>query len=364
MTPLPRSGRGDPRRRGVVLVALALTLTGALALASCSSSSGTVTPTPLPTNTGATCDDPAGDLTPAGFDGTGSLRDPAGIDITHAEARVTDSGLRVSFTTAGPIPSAPSPEFVLGQGESGTPQGFELRAAPDGSGTWVVTLVTNAVNATTKAVEEKRAPLTVPVKVEGNQLSFEVPSKDVPRIATFVWHFGTTSGPEEATVIDYCDESTGQAPPGTDTGSSVVTTVTPPTTVADAALGQEQTFATGSKVAVYAVQSPPTTPSPDAVPPDEGFKLAVVDAQVCAGDKQIQTHAGFFYLKLVTNQIYPARIKVAPGVIPGFPDDQSLPAGECVRGWVTFQIPTAGAIAQVLYSPNSDSRGALVWTAS
>jgi hypothetical protein len=340
---------------------VAASLGAALLISSCSSSS-TVTPTPQPANTGATCDDPAGDLTPAGFQGTGSLRDPAGIDIVHAEARVTDTGLRVSFTTAGPVLSAPSPEFVLGQGQSGTPQAFELRAAPNGSGTWEVTLVTNTANPATKSIEEKRAVLTVPVKVEGNQLSFEVPSKDVPKIATFIWAFGTTSGPEDASVIDYCDESTGSAPTGTQPGTSVVGSTAPPTTVPDAALGQEQAFATGSKVTVYAVQSPPKAPSPDATPPDDGFQLAVVDAQVCAGDKQIQTHAGFFYVKLVTNQIYPVRANVAPGVIPGFPADQSLPASQCVRGWLTFQIPIGGSISEVLYSPNSDSRGALYWT--
>ncbi len=355
--------RADGHAARACVVAVVIGLGGGLGLASCSSTQLTA-PTPPPANTGATCDDPVGDLTPAGVEGTGSLRDPAGIDITHAEARVTDDGLRVSFTTAGPIPSAPTPEFVLGQGDSGTPQGFELRAAPDGSGTWVVTLVTNVVNTASKSIEEKRAPLTVPVKVEGNQLSFEVPKKDVPRIATYVWHFGTTSGPEEATVIDYCDESTGKAPTGTQPGSSVVGTTIAPAPVPDAALGQEQTFATGSKVTVYAVESPPQPPSPDAAPPDDGFKLAVVDAQVCAGDKQIQTHAGFFYLKLVTNQIYPARIKLAPGKVAGFPDDQTLAATQCVRGWVTFQIPIAGALGEVLYSPNSDSRGALIWTAT
>src|SRR4051812_27812330 len=65
-----------------------------------------------PQSTGSICDDPRGDIsTDSGQSGgagpgsrggqTGGGTQPAGIDLVRAEAQLLDSGLRVTYTTAG-----------------------------------------------------------------------------------------------------------------------------------------------------------------------------------------------------------------------------------------------------------------------
>jgi hypothetical protein len=346
-----------------VVIALGLVVTMA---AGCSRDSGSDGPASTgvttPKSTGAMCTDPAGDLSADSAQTSGSLSEPSGIDLTRVEAKVVDTGLQVAFTTVGPVASAPSPLFVVEQGEPGQLKSFEIRLAPSGvdASGWTLTLVTwEGVTGGNRG--ERRSTLTETATVRDNTVAFEIAGKDLPSIASLLWQFGSSSGEGEQAPFDDCntftDDTSGSTVPAT-----TVPGVAPPTTVAVAGLGESRAFRTGSIVTVFAAQSPPATPKAMTVPADEGFQLAVVDVQICAGDKPVEARGAYFGVKLDDNRIYPIRREPEPGADPGFPVSLPLPPGQCVRGWVTVQIPTGAALSQVLYSPNTDGSGALLWT--
>lgn len=162
-------------------------------------------PATNPPTKGATCDDPTGDLSLQASELGGNLREPAGVDITHAEARVTDTTLRVSFTTAGPIAGAPVPEFRLAHGLTGQADSFELLATPpeSGVGPWELRLATFRPDGR-GGIGEIRTLLPVDVKIEGNTLSYEVPRQALPSLTSYVWQFGSSATAND-TVIDVCD---------------------------------------------------------------------------------------------------------------------------------------------------------------
>jgi hypothetical protein len=308
------------------------------------------------------CVDPAGDLSADSAQTSGTLSEPSGIDLTRVEAKVVDTGLQVTFTTAGPVASVPSPLFVVEQGEPGELKSFEIRLAPSGVDAtgWTLTLVTwEGVARGNRG--ERRTTLTETATVRDNTIAFEIAGKDLPSIASLLWQFGSSSGEGELAPFDDCNTFTDDTS-GTTVPVTTVPSTVPPGTVPVAGLGEPRVFRTGSIVTVFAAQSPPATPKAMTVPADEGFQLAVVDAQICAGDKPVEARSSFFGVKLDDNRIYPIRGEAEAGADPAFPASLPLPAGQCVRGWVTMQIPTGGVLAQVVYSPNSDGSGALLWT--
>lgn len=349
-----------PAKKAPALLAVAL-LVGVLLGSACSKKDETVTPVlpdgvKLPTEQGGSCKDPVADITGDIKGGAGTLAEPSGIDIVAAESKVVDGVLKSKLTMAGAIASAPAPTIIIDQGNPGQEVSFELRAAPDRSGTWVLTLVTWK-GAAAGGISERSAPLTgSSVLVDDKTISFDIPTKDLPPIVTLLWNFGASSGDGDAALLDDCNSVTEQVrgDPGTSTTSST-------TTVPNAALGAEQPWKTTSRITVFEVQSPPTTPKVLAVEPDPGFKLAVVRAQVCATDSRIDARTQNFNVKLVTNELYPIWSQPQAGADPAMPVSQSLPPGECIRGFITFQIPADAQVAQVLYSGASDGRDAIVW---
>jgi hypothetical protein len=143
---------------------------------------------------GYDCPDPAGDIgTDTGANSVGKLTQPSGIDMTHASAQVQGDNLVVSFQTVGDIATAPQPIFDVLQGDlsSATELTWELRAEPavktNPAGKWHVVL------STFKSGPEQKTELATPVTVNGNTLSYSVPMKDIPPIATLEWQFGTSS---------------------------------------------------------------------------------------------------------------------------------------------------------------------------
>jgi hypothetical protein len=215
-------------KRTVVLATLALVLAGA---SSCKGGGDTGNPLGTnPPNTGAVCDDNAGDLSRVANERGGTLKEPAGVDIVHAEAKVADPALRVEFRTAGPIESAPNPEFIMAQGPAGQADSWELTATRDEAGTWGLRLGTFRTNARGGVEEAPKTVLQVPVNVRDNVLSYEVALKDLPRIATYVWLFGARSSlspDDEAAIFDDCERYgsgtlgttiPGTMAPGTTTG--------------------------------------------------------------------------------------------------------------------------------------------------
>jgi len=323
--------------------------------ASCSKTSDSAVPPPnikLPSDPGGECKDPAADISGDVKGGNGVLAEPAGIDIVAAESKVAGGVLKTKLTFAGPVASVAAPTVIIDQGNPGEEVSFELRAAPTTKGgPWGLTLIT------WKGHVERSAPLVgVNVTVADKTVAFDIPTKDLPPIVTLLWNFGASSGDGEAALLDDCNNAVEQKPadPGTSTTSTTIA-------VADAKLGDEQAWSTTSKVTVYEVQAPPKVKKDLLVPPDAGFKLAVVDAKVCATDDKIDARTQNFSVKTTEDREYPVWSEPQPGADPGMAPVKSLPAGECIRGWITFQIPEGETVASVYYSGRSDGREAVVW---
>jgi hypothetical protein len=331
-------------RRGALVVLVALTAAGC--------ARGPDNPYPAgtnPPNTGATCDDAAGDLSRVANERGGTLREPAGIDLTHAEARVTDTALRVSFTTAGPVAAAPNPEFRLGQGQAGQLESFELVAAPEG-GSWALRLVTFRSDGRGGIQEAPRAVLPVPVRVEGATLSYEVARHDLPRIATYVWLFGASATPDpnaDDTVIDDCERMGGGGPA---TAPGTATTVLGSPTSGD--LGDALTHGDGTLVTVYAVEP---------APGDPGFRDVAADVKVCApGAAPREARRDAWSVVAADDRAYPAGDVAAPRQ-PALPAVLALEPGACRRAWVMIRVPDAATAVAVTYSPDPSGAGSLRW---
>jgi hypothetical protein len=201
-----RTRRPFPRSASMAVAVVALVLGGLVAGCSSSSSKGT-TSTVGPANTlkgatGYTCKDPTGDIA-LGQSGPSNLSQPAGIDIVEASAHVQGDVLAVSFTTAAPISSAATPLFAVDSGDpSAAPQtSFELRAEQkSASAPWQVNL------HTFKGPKEAIQDLSIPVTVNGNTLSYEVPLRQIPPVVSIQWQFGSTSTAANGDVFfDSCD---------------------------------------------------------------------------------------------------------------------------------------------------------------
>jgi hypothetical protein len=228
---------------------------------------------------------------------------------------------------------------------------------------------------TDKGIQEQpHKVLTTPVVVQGNTLSFEPKLDDLPRIASYVWEFGADSGApsqdgSSTILFDSCDQTDHGGGTSLPAGSTIPTTAAPTTTSPPVSpLGSSLTYKTGSVGTVYAVQQPPAKPAADATPPDDGFTLVAVDAQVCAAPAPPATteiEEKSFQVKTDDNRAYPTRAAldptVKPALVPAFPARQDIPAGQCTRGWITFQVPTGHKVDEIIYSPDSTGQGALIW---
>jgi hypothetical protein len=175
-------------------------------------------PDTRPLNTGATCEDETGDLSTEARALGGDLTEPAGIDLTRAESEVTESTLKVTFETVGPIATAPEPEFILAQGLPDEDNAFELRARPVGAadGPWQLRLIRFQRGPGGNVVQAPDVILNTPVRVEDRTLSYEVAQTQIPRISSYVWQFGTTSGETDA-IIDVCAQDDVNGSIGTTT---------------------------------------------------------------------------------------------------------------------------------------------------
>ena len=160
----------------------------------------------LPEATGFTCPDPTGDIG-SDLKAVGTRSDPAGIDIVTAAAQIDGDALAVTYTMAGPIMAAPSPFFVMLQGDGTAAQlSFDLRTEPTGAnGAWVLRLGTTPPGGGI----ETFATLSAPVTVDGNVLRYRVPLTDIPPIATLGWNFGAASTAADNSVLfDDCSSLT------------------------------------------------------------------------------------------------------------------------------------------------------------
>ena len=318
----------------------------------------------LPGNTGSTCADRAGDLSKDARTLGGNLSEPKGADIVKAEARLTETTLTVAMTMAGPVAGTPTPEFILAQGLPSEETAFELRAAPgaDGAAPWSLRLVRFRKDAK-GAVAQVRPDtvLAVPVKIDGPTLSYEVPLKDLPRVSSYVWQFGSSSGATD-TIIDVCDG-------GDPTASTVAPPVTEaPATTAPAGLtegkvGDTLTFNTGTTIKVHKVESPPESPRAGTSPAEPGEKLVAADVEVCApAGAEATSSRSFFFVKDNANRVRPTAELAVPPHEPVLPPSLTLKAGACQRAWVTFQISADSEPDLIVYGTEQSAANALTWT--
>lgn len=315
----------------------------------------------LPSNTGSTCEDRPGDLSAETKSLGGNLSAPAGADIVKSEARLTDTTLNVSMTMAAPIIGTPDPDFVLAQGLANEESSFELHAEPTDATaqTWRLRLVRYAKDARGFVSQVPDTVLSTPVKVDGPTISYSVAQKDIPRVTSYVWQFGTSakSADSAGRVLDVCD---GAGAANAPTPSAPAGTTAPPPKLAGK-LGETLKHNTGADVTVYKVESPPEAGNPNATPAQAGFKLAAADVQVCApAASQLSSGARYFFIQDTENRLQPYKTDatVVPHESP-LPPTLILEAGRCLRAWVTFQIYEAATPATVVYGTDMSGAGAL-----
>jgi hypothetical protein len=358
------------RRATVALVLGALV---AAASGACSSSQdppmpeGISTVTLPPPTDGANCTDPKGDISDSAQQVAGTLSEPAGVDLVAAEAAISDTDMTITFTSAGPIADAPEPIFYVSQGPSGLEASFELRIQPASTGAWTVGVITWAEEAGGVRESAPRS-LGVPVTVEGNELSFTVPLTELPKIVTMVWQFGASASlppAPGATTRNTVLHARTNRPAQTGPGSPVPPTVGgPTTTVPSGVLDTPLVSNDGVTVTVFAYQNPPTKLEPLEVPPEAGYEVAVVEAEVCAGETDTTIHPQNFRLLTDENKLWEPWDVPQTATTPALPGPGTLPAGECRRGWITYEIPTDVVITDVVFTPDSgaDGSGTLLWS--
>lgn len=161
------------------------------------------------------------------------------------------------------------------------------------------------------------------------------------------------AGLAAATALAAC------APPALERTDLVVeaTTSTAPatsTTAPDPAalrLGQRTTTREGNDVEVTAFVQPV---SPGVLQPDRGMEFAAAEARICAGPRGARR---------VTAESF--RIEMADGTTRGRsflgPKEPALTearlgGGECVRGWVNFEVPEGERPAHVVFQGSSVAR--------
>jgi hypothetical protein len=120
----------------------------------------------------------------------------------------------------------------------------------------------------------------------------------------------------------------------------------------------QDTYAVGDKIEISSGQTAqlytlerPAQPTNQYIKPRAGNEYASADVEVCAGpnlpaDKT--THANPFDFKVVM----PDNTRIDPTLGAKEPalHDAQLQTNDCVRGWVTFEVPAGAPIKQVLYN--------------
>ena len=114
-------------------------------------------------------------------------------------------------------------------------------------------------------------------------------------------------------------------------------------------VGDTAVTAAGNEITVYSYESVPPT---DVWQPEPGSEFAVIDVEGCA-DPHSEAAAGLnpfdFGLQMPDN----TRLQPDVGVKEPPLNDTTLPPGDCVRGYVTFQVPEGEPPKNVVYTASS-----------
>ncbi len=118
---------------------------------------------------------------------------------------------------------------------------------------------------------------------------------------------------------------------------------------ANLTVGQTARTSAGNEVTVHSYVAVAPT---DTFQPEPGFELHAADVEGCAG-ADIEGSAGFnpfdFALQMPDN----TRLQSDIGVKEPPLNDTTLTPGDCVRGWVTFQVPEGETPTNVIYTASS-----------
>ncbi|MCX7620261.1 MAG: hypothetical protein N2037_05375 [Acidimicrobiales bacterium] len=346
-------------------VAVVLTVIMVSSAGSCSRGGGEpALPTGAPTTAqavrGDECFDAKGDILTNASDEGSTISEPAGVDISWAAATVDGDLLRVSFRTVGYIDAAPNPEFVVANGslESASDQYWELRSERAGS-RWSLKLVMFPKGQS----RQQEKTINVPVSVEGNELRYSVPLGQLPPISTVLWQFGAGAGvSDESRVVDDCQPFQQTGSPG-DTvppiGGSTPTLPSVPTVTGS--VGQTLNAPDGSKVTVKLIEVPAVPNNEQTPEPIPGARFAAAEVEVCAGNFQLDNIGERRWSMEVTGD---RRVSAwdAPRSpkSPRFSAGATVRPGECIGGWVVFQIADNADPVSVDYDTSGTGVGPVV----
>ena len=109
-------------------------------------------------------------------------------------------------------------------------------------------------------------------------------------------------------------------------------------------MGEQQLFKDGTKLTVYTYTE--SNLSARFAQPSAGYHWAAVDFQACAGNIQLSVNRLYLILSMQDN----SRIQ-RDGNTTRTPELTSadLPAGECVRGWLTYQVPDGSKPVTIIW---------------
>jgi hypothetical protein len=163
-------------------------------------------------------------------------------------------------------------------------------------------------------------------------------------LAFFSFQNSSTQFPDlKATLIDAVITRLGQAL-GSGTPASPATSARP--------LGSAANLP-GGKVTVYSYEQPATGISQYVTPQTPGSEFSAVDAEVCAtATGGLYGQPSDFALQFPDNTERQSSYGKQPDL-----SGRQLGAGDCARGWVTFEVPAGQRPSVVTYRVQSSSGG-------
>lgn len=145
--------------------------------------------------------------------------------------------------------------------------------------------------------------------------------------------------------------------PSTTVATVATTRSTTPTTAApvtEGPLGTTFTVSPGDrKITAYTFRPSVAPTSQYASQPKAGMQFAAAEVQECAGPagERFSPNRFDFELAMTDNTRVRAGVEVAAPQLASSP----LLPGDCIRGWVSFEVPTANAVRMVVYSAGNAS---------
>jgi hypothetical protein len=125
------------------------------------------------------------------------------------------------------------------------------------------------------------------------------------------------------------------------------------------AIGQEATTAAGTTVTVYAYEQPAVSDN-RFIQPDPGNEYAIADVGGCASPSATKTSyfsSGFFELQMPDHTRRQNTISVREPAL----HTANLSAGDCLRGWLTFQVPIGTRPKFIIASDFINAGSSLKW---